>query len=129
MGIPALEYWFSISIRRNRKSFMLASLALFAVVIGFLFLFSQFEPNRRAATLIVLLFGIPFIVAQYTLTSQRLRDIGLTGWLALLWIPVSILDRPAAGAIGLVALIVLCSVPGTIGPNRYGPDPIGDTSD
>jgi len=29
------------------------------------------------------------------------------------------------GAATLAAWIVLCVVPGTQGPNRYGPDPVG----
>jgi uncharacterized membrane protein YhaH (DUF805 family) len=29
------------------------------------------------------------------------------------------------GAASLAAWIVLCAVPGTQGPNRYGPDPLG----
>lgn len=123
---PALEDWFSTSIRRNRKSFMLATLALWAVILVVVLVIGWFKPSPKAFTLVILPFGIAYFVCSYMLTAQRLRDMGLTGWLALLWIPVNMADTYLAGAATLAATIVLCAVPGTRGPNRYGPDPLGE---
>ena len=128
---PALEDWFSTAIRRNRKSFMIASVALFAVLAVVYFVISWFTPPRQdgnytwSFVLVFAPFAIAYIIGAYLLTAQRLRDIGLTGWLTLLWIPVSMADTYLHGAATLAAWIVLFTVPGTQGPNRYGPDPVG----
>lgn len=117
---PALEDWFSASIRRNRKSFMLATGSLIIVMLVVAGVVTWFGGND----LIILVFAIAVCICSYMLTAQRLRDMGLTGWLTLLWIPVNLADAYLHGAATLAAWIVLCVVPGTQGPNRYGLDPI-----
>jgi len=121
---PALQDWFSISIRRNRQSFIIATVTLTAVMIFVTFVISWFRPPQGAFALLIAPFAVAYLVCSYLLTAQRLRDIGITGWLALLWIPVSIADTYLRGAAVLAAWIVLCAVPGTQGANRYGPDPL-----
>lgn len=123
---PALEDWFSTSVRRNRQSFMLAALALTAVVAVVFLVIGWFKLSSNVFLLVILPFGIAFIACWYLLTAQRIRDIGLTGWLALLWIPVNMADSYLQGAAALAACIVLCSVPGTRGAKRYGPDPLNN---
>jgi uncharacterized membrane protein YhaH (DUF805 family) len=44
-----------------------------------------------------------------------MHDIDRTGW----WILISLT------IIGVILLIVWACMKGTIGPNRYGPDPLG----
>jgi uncharacterized membrane protein YhaH (DUF805 family) len=122
---PALEDWFSTSIRRNRKSFMLAAVALVAFLLGVVLVIGWFNPSRRTAMLVLSPFLIAGVVCTYFLAAQRIRDMGMTGWLALLQIPINMADAYLHGAASLAALIVLCTVPGTQGPNRYGPDPLG----
>jgi len=127
---PALEDWFSTSIRRNRKSFIIASVALFAVMAVAAFVIAWFTPPRRDGhftwpfVLSFAPFAIAYIICSYLLSAQRLRDMGLTGWLTLLWIPIGTADTYLHGAASLAAYIVLCTVPGTQGTNRYGPDPL-----
>lgn len=122
---PALEDWFSTSIRRNRKSFVLATIALFAVLVAVMAVVFWFSKTKDGFLLVMLPFGFAYFVCSYLLTAQRIRDMGLTGWLALLWVPVGMADTYLHGAASLAAWIVLCAVPGTAGPNRYGPDPLG----
>lgn len=124
MAIPATDDWFSFSIRRNRQSYILASILLIvvmAVVYGSLLLFSS---SKRASIVIIVLFLIPYAICSYSLTAQRLRDMNVTGWLALLWIPITVADNYIGGAASLFFLIVLSAVPGTAGGNTYGPDPL-----
>lgn len=46
---------------------------------------------------------------------RRLHDIDRTGWWWLLtFVPV----------LGWIALIVFCCTKGTVGPNRFGEDPL-----
>ncbi len=58
---------------------------------------------------------------------RRLRDSGYSGALVL-----GFLILPFVGSLGgvftLVGLVALVFLPGTIGPNRFGPDPRGWTS-
>ena|SRR5680860_673916 len=124
---PAFEDWFSSSIRRNRKSFVLATVALFAVMVAVVAVIAWFSKTKTGFGLMVLPFGIAYFVCSYLLTAQRIRDMGLTGWLTLLWIPVNMADAYLHGAASLAAWIVLCTVPGTDGPNRYGSDPLQDS--
>ena len=124
MGLPASEEWFSASVRRNRKSFFLASILLIVLMLAVIAALWFFTPGQRSGVWILLLFFLPFVVCTYFLTAQRLRDMNLTGWLALLWIPAGVADNYVGGAATLAFLIVLCVVPGTHGDNRYGPDPM-----
>ncbi|RUM02658.1 DUF805 domain-containing protein [Rhizobium chutanense] len=124
MSVPVTEFWFSWTIRRNRKSFMLAMLALFVIMVLVWLALIFFNPSRRSAEVIFLLFAVPNAICGYLLTGQRLRDFNVTGWLALLWLPVGMLEGPIRSAIWFGFLIVLCSVPGTAGENRYGFNPL-----
>jgi uncharacterized membrane protein YhaH (DUF805 family) len=124
MSHPALEDWFSLNLRRNRKSYILALLSLYGVLAAVLTCLWIFMPTVIVWYAIMGVFILPAVIVTYTLSAQRLRDFGVTGWLALLWIPIGMLPDPWGGIVALAANIVLISVPGTRGPNRYGPDPL-----
>lgn len=126
MSLPATEYWFSVSARRNRKSFMLANLCLFLFMALVVLALYFFEVRVRTGNLIYMVFYVPFVVVQYFLTAQRLRDFGVTGWLALTWVPLAFLPQPFLAVATSVFFLVLCSVPGTQGSNRYGNDPLDE---
>jgi uncharacterized membrane protein YhaH (DUF805 family) len=83
-----------------------------------------FDAGKLPAYIILTIFIVPYIICGYLLTAQRLRDMNLTGWLALLWIPIGIADSYVGGAASVASYIVLCVTPGTQGENRYGPDPL-----
>ena len=124
MSLPSSERWFSLTIRRNRKSYIFANLILIAIMIAVIAVLYAFESSTRAREAIFFIFFAPYIVAQYFLTAQRLRDFGVTGWLALLWIAIAALPEEFSAAASAAFLLVLCTVPGTAGANRYGPDPL-----
>ena len=123
MSVPALEGWFSPSIRRNRKSFILAMIGVAGVMLGS-FVAIRFFAKTPAGGSLWLAFLVPAIVCTYFLTAQRLRDMNLTGWLALLWIPIGIVDKSIGGVVTPIIFIALCAIRGTSGPNKYGPDPL-----
>ena len=54
--------------------------------------------------------------SSLALTVKRWHDVGMTGWFALLTLP------PFAN---FMMFVLLCLLPGTTGPNRYGSDPRG----
>jgi uncharacterized membrane protein YhaH (DUF805 family) len=124
MSLPATESWFSLTVRRNRKSFAIAYSLLLVIMLAIFVLMYGYDVNKDARELILLACFIPYLICTYFLTAQRLRDIGVAGWLALLWIPVTIADSILFGAASVVFLVILLSVPGTNGRNRYGTDPL-----
>ncbi len=65
------------------------------------------------STLFSVVIFIPFI----TVGVRRLHDRNLSGWwMLLMLIPI----------IGSFALIIIYVLPGTQGPNQFGPDPLRD---
>lgn len=124
MSAPVLDDWFSFAIRRNRKSFMLSTLALFATFAIAYSIWLTFAETDGGKAIGLMVFGVPTGLCSYLLVAQRLRDFGVSGWFALLWIPVNALEDPVRGALTAAALLVLCGIPGTVGPNKYGQDPL-----
>jgi uncharacterized membrane protein YhaH (DUF805 family) len=127
VSLPASEYWFSLSIRRNRKSFLIGTLFLIGVLVAVLGGIYFFGVGKRTGIILTVIFGLPWIFVSYNLTAQRLRDFNLTGWLTLLWVPINLLQNDYAelsSALSLAFWIVLVFVPGTKGGNRYGSDPL-----
>jgi len=124
MSIPFYEHWFSLNLRRNRTSFIAASITLFCIMLIMIATMWFFDVRGRSWTLIFLLFFVPYVLCTYCLTAQRLRDFNQTGWLALLWMPIGIADNYIGGAASVAFIIFLCVIPGTPGSNRYGDDPL-----
>jgi uncharacterized membrane protein YhaH (DUF805 family) len=60
------------------------------------------------------IFACAMLVPQFAVTVRRLHDTDRRGWWCLLGLP------PYVGLI----LLVLLVLPGTIGDNRFGPDPL-----
>ena len=127
MSLPATDYWFSLSIRRNRKSFLIATVSLWAVAIAVVLALIFFSVPDRAALFLGFIFGVPWVFVYWNLSAQRLRDFNVTGWLVLLWIPINLLQGGYAELSAILSLafwIILLFVPGTKGENRYGADPL-----
>lgn len=124
MSTPALDHWFSVSVRRNRKSFILSMIALFVTFAAAYFVWLLFAETIRGKNIGLLVFGIPAGICSYLLAAQRLRDFGVSGWFSLLWIPINATQGSVQSALTLAALLVLCGIPGTVGSNKFGPDPL-----
>jgi uncharacterized membrane protein YhaH (DUF805 family) len=69
-----------------------------------------------AAYLTPMLVSLALALATLGATVRRLHDAALPGWLALI----------AFAPYGVLATFALALLPGTVGPNRYGPDPRED---
>ena len=149
MSKPVFSDLFAFHGRRNRQSFLLYSIAAFIgatslvscmCCVGMLipadvamdpaWLASQPDPidvyeyvgaqtaDVSVYTVMIVLglcaIYVPLLVANLAVSAQRCRDFGWTGWAILLQlVPI----------FGWLFLIALFFVPGTHGPNRYGPDP------
>ena len=83
-----------------------------------------FALPENARRLIAVAFLLPGTFCSWMLVGQRLRDLGLSGWLALLAFPMPMLEPMYALIVGTTALVLLATVPGSKGHNRYGADPL-----
>jgi uncharacterized membrane protein YhaH (DUF805 family) len=106
-----LELYLSCHGRISRRQYWLASLPLIgAQILIELLIASESEPVLAA------LLSLAVAIPSFVITIKRLHDRGRNGWFA------SIAAIPLLGATWL--LIEAGLLPGTRGPNRFGPDPL-----
>ncbi len=74
--------------------------------------------------LVIILAELVIIIPWISMTVRRFHDIGKPG----IWVLFCYLGSCCCG-IGSIVQIVLCCMPGNIGPNAYGPDPNNDYKD
>ena len=132
MSKPVFEDLFVFHrARRNRLSFFFftllqlvlisAPLVIWAFIAAYLSLAdSNLSPMVDSIGPIILIMTtiviyIPMLIASIAVMTQRCRDMNKTGWWVLL-VPLPI--------VSIILFIVLLLVPGTKGPNYYGPDPL-----
>ena len=110
--------------RARRSEFWLFTLFIVIVEIVYMALlgavggFAQEGPGVAALALmgIFSLFFLGIIVPSLAVTFRRLHDSNRSAW----WILISFIP-----GIGGLVLLVFYLLPGTVGPNRFGPDPKG----
>lgn len=109
-----LWLFFGFNGRLGRQGFALAGLLLYLMRL-FPFYRIMMSPDEATASFWA---GIFLLVAGLTLAShvalaaKRLHDMNVSGWFSILFV------------IGdIIAYLVLCVIPGTQGPNRYGDRP------
>jgi uncharacterized membrane protein YhaH (DUF805 family) len=120
MSKPAFEDLFTFSGRRNRKSYLLYSLAVFGLYacVGLLFIIAVANNSQAGFTgmaVLAVIVVIPSVISTWAVGGQRCRDFGWTGWAVLL---------TAVPYLGLIFVIAMIVIPGNVGNNRYGPDPL-----
>lgn len=116
--------------------FFLFNVIVYAVlaVIAFGALGAQVEldPNNpmsvyaglfSGAGLIILLYALVALVPSIAVSIRRLHDRDMSGWWYLGFVVASFI--PIVGMFASIAYLVLMALPGTPGPNRFGPDPKG----
>ena len=125
IGKPVFEDLFTFSGRRNRKSYILLQL-LFILIFVIIF-FTIDVIGIEIVSFVILLFTN---FCNYVVTAQRFRDIGWSGKSCLLFLPCHIffLFAPVFASIiviaGLMGGVALMCIPGKVGENKYGPDPL-----
>lgn len=67
------------------------------------------------------LFGLAIIIPSIAVVVRRLHDRDMSGWWYLGMLVAAMI--PFVGFIASIAFLVLMFLPGTPGPNRFGPDP------
>ncbi len=118
MSKPVFSDLFTFSGRRNRKSFILFTIIGMAALLGLWFGISLIVGNDEPPILLIIagaLLTAVIVVADFAVSVQRIHDFGWSGWALLITVlPV----------VGQIFDLALCCVPGTRGPNKYGPDPL-----
>ena len=120
MAKPVTEDLFSFQGRRNRQSYVFSWLMwVVAILIVWSVAAVGFISGESYGLLIAAgLITVPIVLSSWATGGQRCRDFGWTGWAMLITlIPY----------IGWIWGIAIMFIPGTPGPNRYGPDPLGGT--
>lgn len=137
MSKPVFEDLFKFSGRRNRESFIkFEGLLLLFVFSPFALIFLAIALNYDyediGFILTIFSFGILLLAFLHLVViAQRVRDIGLPGFLGVVFIlglsALAVLIPTLSGIcqiIFFVSIIVLACVPGEHGENKYGPDPL-----
>ena len=92
---------------------------------------ASFGPVFWIGACILIVWALGTLIPSIAVTVRRLHDRNMSGWYLLAFIvAVVVLSMiPVLGAIAVLVLeigfIVLMALPGTPGPNQYGPDPLG----
>jgi uncharacterized membrane protein YhaH (DUF805 family) len=105
---PRAEYWWFVLLVWAA----LATLVFLSVAIAG----ASKEPNPFFGAFIVpaLIAFVALIIPNLAVQVRRMHDQDRSGWMILLFF------IPYIG--GLIAIVFMC-IPGTPGPNRFGPDP------
>jgi len=107
--------------RLNRQPFWIATLVLWLLSMGVTFVTSILFGSQSAVTTFVqAVVALVLLIPSLAVAVKRYHDRDKSGWwILIVFIPI----------IGLIWYIVeLGFLPGTPGPNRYGPDPLGADS-
>ena len=140
---------FAFRGRINRAKYWLATLISFiwmVICICIIALGSFAAPSISAIYLLAFLAVIPFLVASLAISIKRLHDRDKNGWwLVLFYFVPTVFDRLGDGstdsdvgsiffylcefAISIWAFVEIGCLRGTLGPNRYGPDPLSSPAD
>jgi uncharacterized membrane protein YhaH (DUF805 family) len=127
MGVVPLNwrFWFSFHGRMRRREWWLSRLVSWGAFVVMLLLAGGFAiiaggGDSDAATMAM--FTAPAValfplIAWFDIATsvKRLHDTGITGWAYLM------VFIPFVG--GLLSLIVMGCLDGTMGPNKFGPSP------
>jgi uncharacterized membrane protein YhaH (DUF805 family) len=73
--------------------------------------------------LLMVVWWLAVIIPSIAVGVRRLHDRDMSGWWYLGFIVLSMI--PLVGIIASIAFIVIMALPGTPGPNRFGPEPYG----
>ena len=97
--------------RARRKEYWMFVLAYTLLYVAIMVISSASE---TIGGLLMLVFALGLLIPSLALGFRRLHDIDKSAW----WLLIGLI--PIIGALVLLYFAVL---PGTVGPNRFGPDP------
>lgn len=112
---PISELWFSFKGRSTRYDYWVRT---FLPLVGMAFVAAIIDLAMGAGeeggffTALVLLFGMWITLV---VSAKRMKDMNYSPWLLLLWlVPIA----------NIVIGVMIAFIPGTVGDNKFGPDPM-----
>ncbi len=78
--------------------------------------------SGRFAIYGLVIFGFTHFIPKIMLEIRRFHDLGQTGWFTAGFLILSFL--PVFGVLISIGKLIWFAMPGTQGPNQYGPDPL-----
>jgi uncharacterized membrane protein YhaH (DUF805 family) len=137
----ALRHYADFSGRSRRRDFWLFILFQWLVYIGLMLLMvsigvSLSDMSRDSlddaaigvAAIIILvvmiLFWLAMLVPSLAVAARRMQDQNIPGWVGILLVITGWIFWP----IPFIIMAVFGFLPGTTGPNQYGPDPRSDVN-
>ncbi|HYD26024.1 MAG TPA: DUF805 domain-containing protein [Croceibacterium sp.] len=122
------------SRRQEFWMFALLNLIVYCVLLGIMFAFGAGASMEDAASgnyaamfggfgLLLAVWALAVLIPSIAVSVRRLHDRDMSGWWYLGFIVASMI--PIVGIIASIAYLVVMALPGTPGPNRFGPDPKG----
>lgn len=103
----------TFSGRATRGEFWWFLLFFVLTYVAALFVILAVESLRAVAFVALAVFYLASLVPYLSVMVRRLHDTNRSGW----WFWISLIP------FGSIVLLVLLALPGTVGPNKYGPDP------
>lgn len=105
--------------RARRSEYWPFTLAV-SVPLAVLNVMAEMGGDSGGAAVLLLLMVLGFFLPLLAVQVRRLHDTNRSGWWALIGlIPL----------VGLVVMLIFTLQDGTVGPNRFGPDPKNRTAD
>ena len=117
---------------RSRRSeywwFLLAFYIFLFVVGGLMFTIGglsgdNLNPIGMLLAVVMGLAVLAIVIPGLALSVRRFHDLGQTGWLVLVFAILGAI--PLIGILASIGQLIWFAMPGTTGPNKYGPDPKG----
>ena len=121
------EYWW---IQLFNILVMIVPMIMFFGVVGadpYAMESGDVPPGAWLPLILIGLYGLVIIIPSIALVVRRFHDLNQTGWLYLIFIIVGLI--PLVGMIASIAMVIWFCFRGTIGPNKYGPDPLDPNND
>jgi uncharacterized membrane protein YhaH (DUF805 family) len=122
-----LKKYAEFSGRARRSEYWLFTLFIILVEIAYFILLSvigggtrgNMNPIGMVLSGLYFLFVLGIIIPSLAVSFRRLHDTDRSAW----WLLIALLPF-----IGGLVLLVFTVLPGTNGPNKFGPDPKGSTT-
>ena len=117
------EYWWPVLMQ---AIVYLGLVIVFMAIVGTDGQSSSEDVGGGAIVLILagVLFVLLNIIPSYAVAARRFHDLDQTGWLVLVFVIAN-----AFVFVSVFAQLIWFALPGTDGPNQYGPDPFGNDAD
>lgn len=119
----AIKY-FSFNKRIPRKQYIFVTIIM-SISLILIDSLRDFYKESSQFAITVVIYTVYLFIALVGISNhiRRLHDINFSGWWLLFSILIAIFI-PLGQVLQLIFVIIIALLPGTKGPNKYGPDPL-----